>query len=183
MFEIIETWPTGTKIYFYIAVTGSSIYLFKLLSSWIGADTDSEIDVEIENDADFKILTIQTVALFLLAFGWMGFFSTDSSVDVFFSFGIAFLFGIVAVALEIWLFFKIKKLEQIPKFPIEDCIGLMGRVYLTIPEQGHGQVQISVHGKRKIFQAISETGLKIESFHDIKVVGVKDNTLIVKESL
>jgi membrane protein implicated in regulation of membrane protease activity len=182
MLDFLSEWELATRVYFYIAVTGSVVYLFKLLSSWIGIDADPDFELELDNDSDFQLITIQTVSLFLLAFGWMGVFSTTSNLESFLSFGIAFVFAVISVTLEIWLFFKIKKLEQIPKFPVEDCIGLTGQVYLVIPEKGQGEVQVSVHGKRKIFKAIAENGQRIDSFRPVRITGVNGNQLIVIES-
>jgi membrane-bound ClpP family serine protease len=116
----------------------------------------------------------------MMGFGWMGIFlSTSSGLDFFVGFLVASGFGLAIAAFEIWLISKMKSLEQIPKFETKDCIGQQGQVYLKIPNNRMGEIQISIHGKRKIYKARSITGLAIESFQTIEVVDVESQVLVV----
>ena len=57
-------------------------------------------------------------------------------------------------------------------------------VYLTIPQRGkgHGQVEVSVSGRKKILRALSVKD-EIAAFADVKVLEVRDDQTLVVEPL
>ena len=69
-------------------------------------------------------------------------------------------------------------------YDVATAVGHTCRVYLTIPEkgQGHGQVEASVSGRKKIITAIS-TGPKIAAFADVNVVEARDDGTLIVEPL
>lgn len=180
MLGFYESANLFVKCYFIVGGIGTIVYVLKILSSMIGADT--EMMEDFHDDSDFKLFTTQTISLFMMGFGWMGvFLTTASGLELLASFLIASGFGVAVTAFEIWLISKMRGLEQIPVFDIQECVGVQGQVYLKIPENGKGEVQISVHGKRKIFKARSFNNFTIESFKPIEVVAIEGQILVVKE--
>ena len=66
-------------------------------------------------------------------------------------------------------------------FDINNAIGSEGTVYLTIPADGSGQVQVSYQGKMHIDDAYHEAGTELKTGEKIEVVSVRGgNTLVVR---
>ena len=81
------------------------------------------------------------------------------------------------------IFSQMKRLQTEGTINIQNTIGTEGSVYLTIPKNGTGQVQIIVQGSLKIFDAISKKKNVIATGEKIQVVGVASgNTLVVEKT-
>ena len=97
---------------------------------------------------------------------------------------IAAAFGFAMMTAASGLLYLTRRLNQHVEYDLRTAIGKTGRVYLTIPEpgKGHGQIEITVSGRRKILRATSN-GPAIEAFQDVKVLEVRDNETLVVERL
>ncbi len=94
------------------------------------------------------------------------------------------LAGMFTVWLNGLIFAAMLRLQREGTINIKNAVGQQGSVYLSIPEDGTGQVRVVVQGSLKVFDAISGDNLKILTDEKIKVVGVADNrTLIVSKLL
>ena len=174
--EYLET------IYFYMAISGTIFFFIKFALSLFGHDGDLHgADAFDPDNLDFKFLSLQTISIFSAAFGWMGLFifkQTGLGVNI--SFALAFVFGFVSAGFEIWIFTKVKGLAQINELNLNNAIGKIGKVYLTIPENSVGEIQVSFQGSMKNIKAMSLTGEKIPAFTEIKVSSVRDGILVVE---
>jgi membrane protein implicated in regulation of membrane protease activity len=104
----------------------------------------------------------------------------NTGLGVNISFALAFIFGILSATFEIWIFTKVKGLAQINELNLNNAIGKIGKVYLTIPENGVGEIQVSFQGSMKNMKAISDSNEKIPAFTEIKVSSVRDGILVVE---
>ncbi|HSQ40398.1 MAG TPA: hypothetical protein VLM78_09585, partial [Anaerolineales bacterium] len=81
------------------------------------------------------------------------------------------------------IFTQMKRLQTNGTLNIQNTIGKDGDVYLNIPKNGSGQVQIITQGSLKIFDAVSSNKTPIATGEKIHVIGVAGgNTLIVEKS-
>lgn len=96
----------------------------------------------------FSLFTLRNFINFFLGFGWGG----VSFAPVIHSKGllilVAFLCGLLFVAVFVLMFRAIMRLEKNGAFRISDCVGQVASVYLRIPanHSGAGKVQISING-------------------------------------
>ena len=152
-------------IYFYMALVGTIFFVIKFALSLFGHDGDlSELDAMDPDNLDFKFLSLQTLSIFSASLGWMG----------------LLVFGFVCAFFEIWIFTKVKGLSQINTLDLANAIGKVGKVYLTIPAYGEGEIQVSFQGSMKNLKAVSSSGEKIPAFTEIKVSSVRDGILVVE---
>lgn len=166
------------KFFWFMAISGTIAYVVKLLIGFIGGEFEMD-DVQFENH-DFQYFSYQTLFMLVMAIGWMGVFTMESlSWDLFRSIAISVAFGICVASLEVYIFYKLRSLHEVHVQDPKNAIGKTGKVYLTIPENGMGEVQVSFDGSLKNMKAISETGESIKSFSDVKVIEVRDNVLVV----
>jgi hypothetical protein len=92
------------------------------------------------------------------------------------------LAGLVTVAITGLIFTQMRRLQAEGTINIQNTFGKEGSVYLTIPKNGSGQVQVIVQGSLKIFDAISNSKAVIATGEQIRVTGVASgNTLIVEK--
>jgi len=170
-------------IYFYLALAGTIFFIIKFALSLFGHDSDfGALDEMDPDNLDFKFLSLQTLSIFSASLGWMGLLLyRHTELGVYISFALAFVFGISTAFFEVWIFTKVKGLAQINELDLTGAIGKVGKVYLTIPENGEGEIQVGFHGSMKNLKAISESGEKIAAFTEVKVSSVKNGILVVEK--
>ena len=81
------------------------------------------------------------------------------------------------------LFSQMKRLQSDGTIDIQSAIGQIGSVYLGIPTGGTGQVQITIQGALKFFDALSKDGQAIVTGEKIRVAGIMDNSTLVVERI
>ncbi len=167
------------------AVVGTVFFSLRLLLMiFIG---DGGLDVEIDGvDGDpsdaFQVLSIQSIAAFMMGFGWGGIaglraFGWEWSHSLLFAIAI----GLTMVWLLALLLKGMHDLQSDGNVRLESAVGTEGQVYANIPANGtgRGQVQIVVNGRQRTYNAISE-GEAIATSTRIRVMRVnEDRTLTV----
>jgi hypothetical protein len=77
------------------------------------------------------------------------------------------------------------KLEKDGTFHIEDCVGSVVDVYLTIPaaRTGVGKVQVSFQGSVQELIAVTDDEAPIHSGAKVRVLGLLDASSVVVERI
>jgi membrane protein implicated in regulation of membrane protease activity len=118
-----------------------------------------------------------------MMFGLVGLALLKSNLPIFVTIIGAMLAGFVTVGITGLIFSQMNRLQTEGTIRIQNTVGTEGTVYLTIPKEGTGQVQVIVQGSLKIFDAMSKNKKTIATGEKIQVVGVASgNTLIVDKS-
>ena len=165
------------------------------VGSVLGSETDFSGDVvldgdldtgsvgdHIETDTSFRLLSFQGLSSFFLIFGLVGLTLSKANLHVLLTVFGAMVAGLFSVWVISILFSQTRRLQADGTINIKNAVGERGTVYLTIPGNGSGQVQVSVQGSLKIFDAISKEKKKIATGEKIQVVDVADGkTLVVKK--
>ena len=76
------------------------------------------------------------------------------------------------------------KLSEDNTFKLDNTVGKVGSVYLSIPEErsGSGKVQVSVNGTTHELDAIT-SGERIPSGNMVKITGIESGKLLIVEKL
>ncbi|WP_051203331.1 NfeD family protein [Hugenholtzia roseola] len=174
-------WQAGSEIenlYWWIAVLSTGFIVLRLLLSLVGVELDHEFDLDF-GDSDFGDISLSAFATLFAIAGWagvLGYHFTDFGDMAIV--GIAISAGLVGFVVAILTHQKLKKLEQSGNLDLRNAIGKVGEVYLTIPQEGEGQVQIVVQGKLQTLDAKSE-GLLIPTGEKVMVYEVENGKLLV----
>lgn len=166
------------------AFVGTAVFLLRIVLMFIG---DLGLDLHDTSDlhhADpseaFKILSIQSVAAFLMGFGWGGLGALKGTgYELLTSLAIAFFCG-VAMMWVLGLALKaIHDLQTSGNIDPAQTIGAEATVYANIPAagQGAGQVQVIIDQRQRTYNAVS-TGPALASHERVRVVGVNDPTTL-----
>ena len=178
-------------IYWASTIIGGTLFILRLIMLFVGGDTgedvaDSAFDAAGEHaDADisFKLLSVQGLTSFFMMFGLVGLALLRAGLPVLVTVVGGMIAGLVTVAITGLIFTQMKRLQTEGTIHIQNTIGTEGNVYLTIPRNGTGQVQIIAQGSLKIFDAVSKNKGTIATGEKVHVVGVAGgNTLIVKKT-
>jgi hypothetical protein len=89
--------------------------------------------------------------------------------------------GLITVAITGLIFTQMKRLQTEGTIDIQNTIGTEGSVYLTIPKNGTGQVQLIAQGSLKIFDAVSNNKNAIATGENVRVTGVASGTTLIVE--
>lgn len=169
----------------YIAWFSSALFCIKLFIMFIGTDThsgDHDLSGDHSADVSFKILSFQSVIAFLMGFGWLGKACVeDWHLSEGLTILIACLFGFVVMGIYVVLMRLIFKLNSVSTHSYEECIGKTGTIYMSIPQSGKGQVEVSYAGRIDILDAVGLAGAPFPINTTVQIVGAQNNTLIVKE--
>lgn len=183
-------------IYWASAIVGGTLFILRVITMFIGGGItddviDSALDIggdtpageHVDSDIGFKLISIQGLTSFFMMFGLVGLALLKANFALWITVLGGMLAGLVTVAITGLVFSQMKRLQTEGTIRIQNTIGTEGNVYLTIPKNGTGQVQIIAQGSLKIFDAVSSTKSAIATGEKVQVVGVAGgNTLIVEKS-
>jgi len=192
-------------IYWAATIIGGTLFLLRVIMMLIGGgfgdgDVDIPHDVEIPHDMDiggdtdlagdhaaadtsFKLLSVQGLTSFFMMFGLVGLALLKGNLPILVTVVGGTLAGLATVAVTGLIFTQMKRLQTEGTINIQNTVGAEGTVYLTIPKDGTGQVQVIVQGSLKIFDAMSKDKKMIATGEKVQVVGVASgNTLIVDKN-
>ena len=178
-------------IYLICAAAGGTLLVLRVILMLVGiggADTPGDgADLsDLSHDGDlsghggaFNFLSIQSVASFLTIFGLVGM----GLLRVNASDWLSLLGALAAGALTAWatgmIFLSMRRLQSEGTLQVNNAVGQLGTVYLTIPEKGTGVVNVTVQGAQRTLDAVSQNGQRIATGAIVKVVGVTAGTVLV----
>ena len=140
-------------------------------------------DTMADTDFSFKLLSMQGLTAFFMMFGLVGLALIKMKLAVFITIlggGFAGLFAVWVISM---LFVQMQRFQSDGTLQIQNAMGQSGSVYLSIPAEGSGQVQIPIQGRMEIFDAVAIDGQKIDTGEKIRVAGIiNSRTLSVERN-
>ncbi|NVK51831.1 MAG: hypothetical protein HWD85_02775 [Flavobacteriaceae bacterium] len=175
------------QVYWVITGVSTIIFVFVLITAFIGGDTDDIGDVDTEIDADtgagFQFITFKNLVAFFTIFGWSGIASINAgnskTLTLFISFGCGLLMMLIMAA----LFYYISKLVSSGTLKMENALYAIGEVYLTVGanRSSIGKVQVKVQGALRELDALTDYNKDLVQGNVIKVVEVTNNGILIIE--
>jgi hypothetical protein len=184
--ELVK-WGGDAVTYSVMAAVGTLLFLLRLIFGLFGGgDLDLDGDVHTgSTDSSFTLFSLLSVMAFIMGTGWMGLACRlDWGLSRPVSAVIAVGFGFVMMTLASGMMQMARRLNQDITKDFKTAVGRTARVYMAIPAkgEGQGQVQVSVSGRLVTTGAVS-SGPALEAFASVKVVGVRDDDILVVETL
>jgi len=131
-------------------------------------------------DASFKALTFQGLMAFLMFFGLAGLYTIKSDGTDTLAIAIGGIAGFASMYGTGKLFQLFITLQSDGTVEISESVGSTGTVYLKIPDNGAGKVQVNFGGSMRTMNAKSHDNAEIDSGEFIEVVDTMGEILIVK---
>ena len=177
-----------TQFFWVIALIGSLIFVFVIISTFLGMDGGDDFDgIDSEMDADagigFQFITFKNLIGFFTIFGWIGIACINSGLSKPLSVAIAFFCGLLMMTIMAAMFFGMQKLTDSGTLNYKNAIGAIGEVYLTIGgnRSKMGKVSVRVQGTLRELEALSDSLSELKSGTIIQVLDVTSNGILIVE--
>ncbi len=191
MTDVSSWWEallTIEKIYWGIAIPASLLFIFLLITTFIGGDMDSDVaDADLEVDGDpgigFQFFTFKNLVAFFTIFAWTGLGGIDSGYSTNTTILISVIAGLTMMVIMAALFYYISKLKQSGTLVIKRAEGKIGETYLRIPgaRGGFGKIQLTLQGSVREFDALTDQTEDIPTGAIIEIIEVIDQSkMLVK---
>lgn len=182
-FSNLELFP---KFYWIIALIGSLIFIFIMISTFLGidgADDFDDIDTNVDTDTGigFQFITFKNLIGFFTIFGWSGIACIDAGLSNAITIIISLFCGLLMMTIMAAMFYYMKKLNDSGTLNYKNAIGAIGEVYLTIGANRSkmGKVHIRVQGSLRELEALSDAFTELKSGTIIKVEDVTSNGILI----
>lgn len=169
-------------IYWGLALISSLVFTIQTIMLFVGFDTDADFsggDVAFDVDG-LALVSVKTVACFLLGFGWSGVILAplfeNAWVVALISLGIGALFMFGA-----WILLKqVLTLSQDNTFHADKIVGYTADVYLRIPADADksGKIMVSYEGSLHELQAFNAGAEEIPTGAKVHIVEAIDDATV-----
>lgn len=173
------------KFYWIVSGISSVIFIFVLIATFIGGDTDDIGDVDAEIDADtgagFQFFTFKNTVAFFTIFGWSGIAMIDADSSKAATLAVSFFSGLAMMTLMAALFYYISKLVSSGTLKMSNALHGIGEVYTTIGanRSSVGKVQIKVQSALRELEALTDADTDLKQGTVIKVTEVTPNGILI----
>lgn len=174
-----------SQFFWVIALVGSLIFLFVIITTFLGMDGGDDFDTDADIDADtgigFQFITFKNLVGFFTIFGWTGIACLNAGLSKPLSVTIAFAAGLLMMAIMAAMFFSMQKLTDSGTLDYKNALGAIGEIYLTVgPNRTKmGKVSIRVQGTLRELEALSDSLVELKSGTIIKVTDVTSNGILI----
>lgn len=192
MLDWYNNLPPTLRVYWGIAIFASVIFIIQTILSFIGiGDGDADAGVDVDTDATdatddagaMHLLSFRNIVYFLFGLGWAGVSLWNTITSPILLAVVAILVGCLFVAIFLFIFRQMMKLQHNGAFDINDAVGKTVDVYLRIPAsgQGLGKVQVSFNGSIQELDARTDAPTLIPSGSKVRVLEVENRSILLVE--
>ncbi len=177
------------KMFWFVALPASVIFLIQTVMTFIGANSMDGIDADFNGnfdstDAPFQLFSLRNLINFLLGFGWAGVSFYKLIPNPVLLILVAALTGIIFVTLFFLIIKQLLKLAEDNSFNIKNTLNKSADVYLTIPEKrsGKGKIMVSINGSVHELEAMTD-GERIPSNSTVKIIKIENDNILIVEKM
>lgn len=186
MMEWFSNLEIFAKFYWIIALIGSLVFLFIIITTFLGVDGGEDFDeVDTAIDADtgieFQFISLKNLIGFFTIFGWAGIACIGEGFSKPMTVLISVISGMIMMTIMAAMFHYMKKLADSGTLNYRNAIGAVGEVYLTIGENRSrmGKVSVRVQGTLRELEALTDAFTELKSGTIIKVVDITSNGILI----
>lgn len=176
------------QTFWIIALIGSLFFLIMLVATFIGGDVDADMDVDSDFDVDgggFHFFTIKNLIAFFTIFGWTGIAAIDADFGKLMTIVIATLSGLFMMLIMATLFYFVSKLNDSGTLNIQNAVGAIGEVYLTVGAKRSriGKVSVRIQGSLREMEALTDETDDLSTGTVVSVKDVTSNGILIIDRL
>ncbi len=197
LIERLNGWWTEltlAKQFFYgIGLVAGLVSLVLMVLSMIGLDHDDAVDAigaadaagAHDGDSGGGIFSVKPLTGFFLGFGWGGGLALDAGWSFYVALACALGAGGAIMAVIVLMFRAILAMRSDGTARIDDTVGAVGTVYLTLPaaKAAGGQVVVNFRGRQETYAALCVADRPVPSGDKVKVLAVVDARTLLVEPL
>ncbi|NLO38035.1 MAG: FxsA family protein [Ruminiclostridium sp.] len=126
-----------------------------------------------------RLFTVRGIVAFLSVGGWMGVVAVDWNLPGILAVILAFAVGWLALWFVAWIIRAFVRMQQSGNVKMENAVGKDGDVYLTIPVNGRGKVNVIVQDRLCEMDAVSKADRAIKTGEKITVLAVASEGVLL----
>lgn len=190
--QVARWWDELTlakQLFYGIALTAGLVSLVLMVLAIFGMEHDDAVDAlasggSIDHDAG-GIFSVKPLTGFFLGFGWIGGFALERGAALWLAVVLGLMAGAAMMAVIVFMFRAILAMRSDGTARIEDAVGAVGTVYLTLPpaKGAGGQVTVTFRGRQETYGALQTGEKPIPSGDKVKVVSLIDARTVLVEPL
>jgi membrane protein implicated in regulation of membrane protease activity len=185
LFESVTWWTrlsTPQQFFYGVGILAGFLTLVMAALALFGLGGD---DADVDPMDGSSLFSTKPITGFFLGFGWSGGIALDAGLSLGMATLIAFGSGAVFMFVLAWVIRTIYSLRNDGTRQINDAIGAIGTVYVTLPPSraGGGQINVTVSGRLETLAALNAALRAVPSGEKVKVVGVIDTNTVLVEPL
>ena len=177
------------QIFYGIALAAGLVSVILMIMAVFGMEHDDAVDAlasggDIDHDGG-GIFSVKPLTGFFLGFGWIGGFSISRGAEVWLAVVLGCMAGGAMMAMIVFMFRAILGIRSDGTARIEDAVGAIGTVYVTLPaaRASGGQVTVNFRGRQETYAALNAGDQVVPSGEKVKVVGLIDARTVLVERL
>lgn len=173
-----------TKFFWIIALIGSLVFAFVIITTFAGIDGGDDFDdIETDTGIEFQFITFKNLIGFFTIFGWIGIACINADFSKLATVITAFICGLLMMVVMASMFYFMQKLTDSGTLNYKNAINAIGEVYLTVgPNRSSmGKVSVRVQGTLRELEALSDDFTELKSGTIVKVVDVTSNGILIVE--
>ena len=181
------------RILFIVASAATALLIVQIILLLLGfsgaefgdiGDVDSvDMDIDASAGAQLSLFTVKGIIAFFSVGGWVGLAVSQAGGHFILVILLALIAGGLAMYGIAYVYSLAQKLQSDGQISMNNAIGQVGKVYLTVPPKGKGagKVTLTIQERYIEAEAIQEGENPIKSEELIRVMGCHENTLIVEK--
>jgi len=191
---ISEAWQNMVfleKLYWCFAIPFSVLFIVQIILTFFVGDVDAtgvdgHADLSVNHDTgiDFQFLSLKNLIAFFTIFGWAGLTCVNAGLPNWLSVLISTICGLIMMLIMATIIYLMGKLTESGTLNLNNAVGKVGTVYLTIPAKrgGLGKVQVKVQGLQTL-DAFTDNAENIKTGALVEITEIiNDEILLVKLS-
>ena len=190
----MEDWfsalTTFEKSYWVIAAISSTIFVFVLITTFLigdvdGADGDVDADIESDTGIGFQFFTLKNLVAFFTIFSWAGISSINAGYGKGVTILISSLAGLAMMVVMATLIYYINKLVSSGTLKLENAIGNVGEVYLTLGANRSkiGKVHVNIQGALRELDALADSDETLKTGTVVEVTEITGTGILIVQPI
>lgn len=175
------------QLFYGIGMVAALVSLILAALALTGVDGGHDFDAPASGDVDDGggILSVKPLTGFFLGFGWAGGLAMDAGLSLLVALALAVAAGGLLMATVVLLVRMILSVRSDGTMQIEQALGAVGTVYVTVPaaKAPGGQVIVNFSGRQETFGALHAGERSLASGEKVKVSAIVDRHTVLVEAL
>jgi hypothetical protein len=175
------------QVFYGIGLAAGLVAIILMVLAIFGMEHDDAVDAiaagDVDHDGGGGIFSIKPLTGFFLGFGWIGGMALNHGSTLLVATVLAFLAGSGMMSMIVFMFRAILNLKSDGTARIDDTVGAVGTVYITLPpsKASGGQVVVTFRGRQETYSALNNGESVIPSGDKVKVLSVVDGRTLLVE--
>ena len=162
-------------------VCGVTLILLLLFSILLGSHFDIDLHTDIDIDADSSSMGVVKSVLAFVSVSTLTIraISMNSKWPWLIAAVVGVVAGVITIIILSWLLRMLLQQQEDGSWELVDALGITAEVYLSIPENGSGRINVPINGVSREIEARSQHGNSIPTGTKVLVIEVLDSVLVV----